>query len=109
MKSEDCGWEIRKHLPYLPSLPYPSVHPFVHHFLTQTLACHSFMKVSLPNLQGMFMAIKKQSVQNFGIILKNKMAVIMDIKMAISILLGERKNVNWTQVFYTWESKVTLR
>ena len=53
MKREGHGQEIIKHLPY--------VHPFVR--LSVCLSCvyinltsHSFIKISSPNLQGMFMA-----------------------------------------------------
>ena len=42
---------------------------------TRPLISHSLIKMSLPNLQGMFMAMKK-CLQKFGFILKNKMATI---------------------------------
>ena len=48
---EGHGWEIIKHLPYVHASVRSS------HFCI-TLISHSFIKISSPNLQGMFMAVK---------------------------------------------------
>ena len=49
------------------------------------LISHSFIKISSPNFQGIFMAMKT-CLQNFGHILKNKMAAIAHRLKIIKVL-----------------------
>ena len=57
MKSEGRGQEIIKSLPYLRPCVSPSVCLFVT-FVHKPFKTSTFMKISSPNLKGMFMAIK---------------------------------------------------
>ena len=59
---------------------HPSVRMPVPHIFTYTLISDSFIKISSPNLMksspGYVYGYENLSVQNFGLILKNKMATI---------------------------------
>ena len=79
--AEGHVWEIIKCLPYMRE----SVRPSVRHVFAQTLISHSFIKISSPNMQGMVKAMKTY-LQNFSLILKNKMAAIANCLKIIKVL-----------------------
>ena len=54
MKREGHGQKIVKHLPYVHPFMYLSVCPFVMFYIN--LTSQSFIKISSPNLHGIFMA-----------------------------------------------------
>ena len=65
---------------------WPPYHMFkVHHVFAYTLISHSFIMISSPNLQAMFMAMKT-CLLNFTLILKNKMAAIANCLKIIKVL-----------------------
>ena len=54
------------------------MHVCVCHIFKSSFVSHSVMKISSPNLQRMFMAVKNMSGKITVLILKNNMATIAD-------------------------------